>query len=491
MNMKKLNDYAELIGEEKIDFIRSEASALKEKSVAHVSSTYYGGGVAEILGSQMGLLNDAGVKTEWRLLKGSPDFFNVTKKMHNSLQGAEVSIGKEERQLYEETNAYNAAFTHLEGYDAVIVNDPQPLPLVTHYSKKLPWMFKPFSFVVRLKQLPKNQVWVWRCHIDLSRPYAPTWDYLKQFVEKYDAVVVSEEQYRTALEKPEFVIAPAIDPFSTKNAYMNRERAEKLLERHGVDTSIPIVAQVSRFDVWKDPLGVIRAFKRMRKNARCQLVLLGNMATDDPEGEKIYAQVLNEAQKENDIHAICLQSDQLVNALQRTASVVVQKSLREGFGITISEALWKGTPVVASRVGGIPLQVQDGVNGYLVENEEQCASRILHLLKNKKKAEKMGRNGRELVKEKFLMTRLVFEEVKMLKNLFKAQQLVKKPSFLHLQTVVKNVKKLENLMLYPIRKSRVVNQIPKKISDELNEVIATFPPKGLFTANQKKKRKKS
>lgn len=486
--MKKLEDYTKWIGEEKVELIKSEANALSEKSVAHVSSTYYGGGVAEILSSQMGLLNDAGVKTEWRLLKGSPDFFNVTKKMHNTLQGAEAHIGKEERELYEKTNEYNASFTHLEGYDAIIVNDPQPLPLIRHYSKKLPWMFKPFSFVIGLKALPKNQVWVWRCHIDLSKPYKPTWEYLKQFVSKYDAIVVSEEKYRTELEKPTFIIPPAIDPFSAKNVYMSKERAEKLLEKHGIDADVPIVAQVSRFDVWKDPLGVVRAFKHVRKHAKCQLVLLGNMATDDPEGEKIYAQVLKESQKEKDIHAICLQSDQLVNALQRTARVVVQKSLREGFGITVSEALWKGTPVVASRVGGIPLQIKDGVNGYLVENEEQCASRILSLLKNKEKAEKMGRSGRELVKEKFLITRLVFDEIKMLKSLFKAQPKAKRPAFLHRQNIEKNVKEIcELLTLSQIRKSSAVKQIPEKMSNELNEIIETFPFRNPFTSKKKKR----
>ncbi|MFH1106693.1 MAG: glycosyltransferase [Candidatus Micrarchaeota archaeon] len=425
--MHALNKYAEFSGHGVIDAIRREAGDLEGKSFVHVNSTYYGGGVAEMLNSYVPMLNDAGVSMDWRLLKGSKEFFFITKKLHNALQGKREMPSAEEIAAYEETVATNAKFSNLRMYDCVIIDDPQPAPLVNHFPRSSPALWKPLPLLLELEAFQRRQPWVWRAHIDMSNSYPPALELMRKYISKYDAAIVSLPSYAKNLGKPFFVIPPAIDPLSEKNRPMTPDDAERLLGRFGVDCRKPIVAQISRFDPWKDPLGVIAAFKSVRKKAKCQLVMLGSHAADDPESETVFQQVFRIAEKEKDVALLTVQSDMLVNALQRKASVIVQKSVREGFGLTVSEALWKGTPVVASRVGGIPLQVDDGLNGFLVTGTKQCADRISYLLKNPATAKAMGAAGAEKVRRNFLMPRLVLDEIRMLKKMTKAGKTIRPP----------------------------------------------------------------
>ncbi len=413
---KRLESYAGIVGDDYIQGIYDLGAYCENKTMAHVNSTYYGGGVAEMLQTYIPLLNDAGLSTEWRSFKGGRDFFNVTKKIHNSLQGMNAPITKEDIEYYENTMDENAQFTNLEWYDLVVIDDPQPCGLVNRYLRKFPYLWKPFPLLLNLSEIQKKQPWVWRCHIDLTNPNKTTWEFLRNYLEYYDAIVVSSRQYRLPIKKPHSFIAPAIDPLSDKNKEISDSEIDRQLERYGIDDDMPLLVQVSRFDPWKDPLGVIGVHRRVQKEMKCRLVLIGSMATDDPEGEKIFNDVFRDVEKERDIVLITAQNDLLVNALQRRADVVIQKSLREGFGLTVSEAMWKGTPVVASRVGGIPLQIDDGVNGYLVEGVEQCAERVSHLLKHKPLAQKLGQHAKEKVRKNFLIPRLVKDEIELFRN---------------------------------------------------------------------------
>jgi|TARA_Y100000294_G_scaffold160624_1_gene164408 trehalose synthase len=393
-----LKNYKNIAGEELIEKIYEEAEPLTNKHVEHVNSTYYGGGVAEILNSLALLMNDVGIKTGWRLLKGHPDFFNITKKFHNALQSADIALSENKKRVYLETNETNSILMHISFADCIIIHDPQPLSLINFYEKKQPW--------------------VWRCHIDLSNPNQVLWRYLKQFIEKYDAVIVSTEQYKKQdLQKPHHIIPPSIDPLTTKNKFIPDGVAKKYLSKFGVDLDKPIISQVSRFDKWKDPLGVIKAFEIIKKEVDCKLVLLGSMAPDDPEGEEIYNELLEKVKDNPNIIIINFSDDFLVNCLQRASDVVIQKSLREGFGLTVTEALWKGTPVVAGNVGGIPLQVLDGKNGYLVNNIKECADTTIKLLKDPKLREEMGKFGIEHVKKNFLITRHLMDYIRLLKSM--------------------------------------------------------------------------
>jgi trehalose synthase len=395
-----LKSYSGVVGEELVESIYAEAEPLKHRHVEHINSTFYGGGVAEILNSLTLLMNDVGIRTGWRLLKGSPDFFNVTKKFHNALQGANISLSEIKKKIYLETNEINSILMHIDTADCIVIHDPQPLPLIDLYEKK--------------------QSWVWRCHIDLSNPNAVLWSYLNQFIEKYDATIFSREEYKQKnLVKPAYIIPPSIDPLSTKNKFIPEAVCKKYLSKFGVDIDKPIISQVSRFDKWKDPLGVVKAFEIIKKQVDCKLVLLGSMATDDPEGDKIYNNLMGKVKGSDDIIIINYSDDFLVNCLQRVSDVVIQKSLKEGFGLTVTEALWKGTPVVAGNVGGIPLQVIDGKNGYLVNNPKECADRIVKLLKDSKLREEMGKHGMEHVKKNFLITRHLIDYINLLKGMIK------------------------------------------------------------------------
>ncbi len=380
----QVEDYEKFVGAETIERLREKARPLQNLHVAHLNSTYYGGGVAEMLVSLTLLMNSLGIKTEWRVIRGSPDFFSFTKEMHNALQSGEIELTELKKQIYQAVVYENAVRTRLD-HDAVIIHDPQPLPLIDHYQKKGPW--------------------IWRCHVDLSNPNKALWSFLTPFIEKYDAVIVSIPEYAQQLTTPQVFFMPAIDPFSTKNRALSEDEIDERLGYYGIPTDLPLVVQVSRFDRWKDPAGVIRAFNLARKEVNGTLVLLGSVATDDPEGEEIYESLLD--YQEERIILLNHEDAALVNALQRRAAVVLQKSIREGFGLTVTEALWKGKPVIGGNVGGIRYQIEDGVNGFLVSSVEEAAARIVQLIEDEKLREQLGRQAQETVRRQFLMTRLL------------------------------------------------------------------------------------
>jgi trehalose synthase len=387
----QVEDYEQYVGAEVVERVKEKARPLQNLHVAHVNSTYYGGGVAELLGSLTLLMNSLGIKTGWRVIQGSPDFFSITKKMHNALQGGEINLSELKMQIYEDVVFENAVRNHLD-HDRVIVHDPQPLPMVAHYQKKGPW--------------------IWRCHIDLTNPNRELWNYLAPFVEKYDAVILTLEEYGRRLETPQVFFMPAIDPFSIKNKELSEDEIRERLDHYDIPTDLPLVTQVSRFDRWKDPEGVIQAFKLAREEVDATLVLLGNIATDDPEGEKVYQSLLD--YQEERIIILAREDTALVNALQSRSAVIVQKSIREGFGLTVTEAMWKGTPVIGGNVGGIRYQIEDGVNGFLVSSIEEAAQRIVQLLKDEELRERMGQKARETVRKRFLMIRLLEQHLDLL-----------------------------------------------------------------------------
>ncbi len=379
----RIEQYERFIGAEAVERMLVKARRLSGMRVIHVSSTFYGGGVAEILSSLSLLQRSLGVRADWRLIQGSPDFFGVTKKLHNALQGASINLSELKRSIYEEINFQNATRMDLDA-DFVVVHDPQPLPLVAHYRHTCPWL--------------------WRCHVDLSEPNAEAWSYLQGFVEQYDAAVLSLPEYARQLSIPQLFFMPAIDPLSTKNRELSEAEIDDRIRHYGIPDDLPLVVQVSRFDRWKDPEGVIEAFKIARKEVDATLVLVGNVATDDPEGQAVFESLLD--QREERIVILTAEDSALVNALQRKAAVVLQKSLREGFGLTVSEAMWKGTAVIGGNCGGIRHQIQDGINGYLVSTVSEAAERIVRLLRDEKLRRRIGSAARDSVRDRFLMTRL-------------------------------------------------------------------------------------
>jgi trehalose synthase len=304
--------------------------------------------------------------------------------MHNALQGADINLSDRKKELYEEVVYENSVRNHLE-HDMVIVHDPQPLPMIEHYKKGGPW--------------------VWRCHLDMSRPHKQLWDYLAPVAEKYDAVIFSLKDYRRKLKTPQRFFMPAINPFSIKNKKLTEKEIDERLKHYNIPTDLPLVVQISRFDHWKDPKGVIEAFKIARKDIDATLVLLGNVATDDPEGLDVYQSLLD--CREDRIIILSKEDTALVNALQSRAAVVLQKSIREGFGLTVTEAMWKATPVIGGKVGGIRYQIKDGENGFLVSTVQQAAERIVQLVKNEDLRRRMGKKAKESVRKQFLLTRLL------------------------------------------------------------------------------------
>ncbi len=396
-----LNKYRDFLGDHLIDSIYAEAASLSEKNIVHINSTFQGGGVAEILNSLIILLNDAGIQTDWRVLHGDLDFFTITKKFHNALQGEEINFSPKKKELYYINNVNNAIFTHIN-HDMVIVHDPQPLPIITCYEKKQPW--------------------IWRCHIDISNPNPFVWKYLKSFILKYNAMIISMEQFRkkdlSQQTTPQYIIRPSIDPLNLKNKKITSATIAKYLKKHGIDQEIPMISQISRFDKWKDPLGVIKIFESVKKQVNCQLLLVGSMASDDPEGQEMVEKIEHEIEDKENIHLIINASDIVTNAIQRASTVVLQKSLKEGFALTVSEALLKGTPVVASNVGGIPSQVIDGENGFLLQptDYEGFKKKIIWLLDHPTEAKKMGEKGRDHIKKNFLITRHVLDYIQLAKR---------------------------------------------------------------------------
>jgi len=401
--MVRIDDYRDIVGERVITSIFNKMRRLYGKHILHINSTYIGGGVAEMLSSFVPLMNDIGLDAGWRTVHGNIDFYGITKKFHNALQGEKINFSEMKKRLYEQVNETFSSYTHINDHDFVVIHDPQPLPLIQFYRKRQPW--------------------IWRCHIDLSSPNREIWEYLKKFIVKFDVVIVSSEKYKSKDLAVEYkLIQPAIDPLTHKNKEITDAVVSKQLKKYGVPTDKPFITQISRFDKWKDPLGVVDVFERVRKKVDCRLVLCGNMATDDPEGIMIFNRINKRAKKliENgDIILLTVESSILVNVLQRSAAVVIQKSLREGFGLTVTEALWKKKPVVASNIGGIPLQIRDGVNGFLLEpnDNEGFAERIVECLKNPSLGKEIGERGRETVREKFLITRILLDYLDLLNGL--------------------------------------------------------------------------
>ncbi|MHC4185015.1 MAG: glycosyltransferase [Planctomycetota bacterium] len=400
--MLSLESFRHIVPDETLAEVYARARKLYGKHIVHINSTYQGGGVAEILYSLVQLMNDVGIKTGWRILHGSPDFFDITKKFHNALQGASLNLSEIKKRIYLQVNENFSKFTHLD-HDCIIVHDPQPLPMIRSYVKKQPW--------------------IWRCHIDLTDPHTDLWDFLKGYLLKYDQLVVSSEKYfKQDLPVDQRLMFPAINPLNLKNKDLPEKTILKYIKKAGVPTDKPIITQVSRLDPWKDPEGVIDVFALVKEKVDCRLMFCYNLASDDPEGLQMYAKVERKANKflkNGDIFFVLGNNDILVNSIQRFSDVIIQKSTKEGFCLAVTEALWKGRPVVASNVGGIPGQIEDGRNGFLLEPKDLqgFADRIVHLLKNPKEAEHLGQNATETVREKFLITRLVSDHLDMLNSI--------------------------------------------------------------------------
>ncbi len=367
--------------------IRKLAENLRGKSFLHVNSTRSGGGVAEILQRMVPILEGIGIDAKWEVIEGNERFFDITKKIHNALQGNPEEITPEMWEYHFEVNRSNAANLNLDA-NAVLIHDPQPLPLI---------------------EFKKKGKWIWRCHIDLSNPRRAIFQSLRRYCEKYDAAIFSVSKFAQAMPVNEFIVPPSIDPLSTKNRELTQEEIDETLLKFQLPADRPMVLQVSRFDRFKDPLGVIAAYRAVRKYNDCFLVLAGSPATDDPEGEAVLKEVQELSAGDPDIHILLLPafSDIEINALQRSAAVIMQKSVKEGFGLTVSEAMWKGKPVIGGATGGIPLQIVHGITGFLVHSVEGAAFRTRQLLNNPEMAKKMGENARESVKNNFLITRQI------------------------------------------------------------------------------------
>ncbi len=381
-----LDGYVELVGAEEINELRALARRLEGKEIQMVNSTAVGGGVAEILNRLVPLARDLGVTIRWDVITGGLDFFEITKSFHNALQGGPYQGKPEDFEIFLAYNEQNRARLRFDAA-VTVIHDPQPVALINARSNH-------------------SGHWIWRCHIDLSRPNPTVWKFLETYVLRYDGAIFSSPDFSRQLPIPQYLFYPSIDPLAEKNRELEPEFIRQVLERYGIDPSRPILAQISRFDRWKDPVGVIRAYRIVKKYFDCQLVLAGGSATDDPEGSAVLEEVRAAAGDDPDIHVLELPpwSPLEINALQRAATVVIQKSLREGFGLTVTEALWKGKPVVASAVGGIPAQVIHKHTGLLAHSVEGTAYQIRFLLSHPDIAQRLGQQGRHHVLEHFLIT---------------------------------------------------------------------------------------
>lgn len=385
--MLKLPDYNGISPKADLQLIYRLAEKLSSKHFLHINSTRSGGGVAEILNRMTPLLNDLGIHARWEVIQGDQRFFTITKKIHNSLQGLPEEFTDAMWEYHHAVNEKNAASLDL-GADAVFVHDPQPVPLI---------------------QFRKSGLWIWRCHIDVANPVQEVWDRVSAYAGKYDAAIFSVSKFIKQMPVGEFIITPTIDPLSEKNRDLTPDEINEVADRHGIPLDKPVLLQVSRFDRFKDPTGVIRAYRMAKKYNDCRLVLAGSTATDDPEGDAVMQEVKEYAGNDPDIHILLLPvfSDRDINALQRMSTLVLQKSLKEGFGLTVTEAMWKGKPVIGGNVGGIPLQIINGVTGFLVNSEEGAAYRIRHILNDSELAKTMGDNARQHVRNNFLITRQI------------------------------------------------------------------------------------
>jgi trehalose synthase len=393
---KDLADYAAVVGDETVERIRALAEPFRGARILHVNATAYGGGVAELLATHVPLCRSLGIEAEWQVLHGSDEFFAITKQVHNALQGAEIEWTPPMQRTYLERVLDNALA--LEGeWDFVVAHDPQPVALLSFLRESVLGRSRTF--------------WTWRCHIDLTAANPEVWEFFRPFVEQHHAAVFTMPEFIPASLSMDRVIQapPCIDPLSVKNLDLATPFCNEIAKQYGIDPDRPMVCQISRFDPWKDPVGVIEAFDIVRREVPdAQLVLAGSMATDDPEGFRVWEQTEQARGGDRDIHLLSnlhQVGNVQINAFQRIADVMVQKSLREGFGLTVSEALWKGRPVVGGRAGGITLQIRDGRDGYLVDSVEECAKRIIDLLADPDGATAMGAEGREHVRANFLSTR--------------------------------------------------------------------------------------
>jgi trehalose synthase len=379
-----IKDYAPIVGNAVIDELELLAKKLRGKSIQFVNSTAVGGGVAEILNRMIPLLTDLGLNVRWDVIKGGEQFFEVTKKIHNALHGGDQHFSKQDFEVFMETSRKNIEEMNTD-HDIVFIHDPQPIALI--------------------EKKRKNK-WIWRCHVDVSKPNRQIWEFLEKFINKYNAAIFSAPNFSQKLDIRQFLIAPSIDPLSDKNKDIPQEIIEATLKKFDIVRDKPIITQISRFDRLKDPIGVIEAYKKVKEHYDCQLILAGGTAADDPEGFEVHKEVMEAAKGDDDIHILLIPHDDIVvNALQRASDIIVQKSLKEGFGLTISEALWKEKPVVASKVGGIPLQITHQYSGMFCHSVDGAAFAIKQILGSDAFSKKLGRNGKDHIKNNFLLTR--------------------------------------------------------------------------------------
>lgn len=405
--MSKIEDYRAIVGDDEVDELFILAERLKGKSVYNINSTAVGGGVAEILSRMIPLLRDLDVDAHWDVIKGDERFFEITKKMHNALHGQDVDISKNDLDYFQEINQRNSETLELSG-DIIFIHDPQPIGLVKQREHK-------------------QNKWIWRCHIDISDPQKRTMDFLREYINRYDAAVLSAPIFaRSDLTIRQTLISPSIDPLSEKNKELPQETIDSIVDDYALDRERPIVTQVSRFDRLKDPQGVIEVYKKVKAHIDCQLVLAGGGATDDPEGHRILDEIRSIAESDQDIHVIYLppSSDIEINALQRASTVIIQKSLREGFGLTVAEALWKAKPVIATAVGGIPLQITHKHSGMLTYSISGTAHYLKELLSEPEYALKLGANGKAHIKNNFLITRHIKDYLSLFISLYYKDDIV-------------------------------------------------------------------
>ncbi len=401
--MAKIDEYVPIVGQAVIDDLKLLSEKLKGKLIQNVNSTSVGGGVAEILNRMIPLLREIGVDAVWDVIEGNPDFFDVTKKFHNALHGSNQNIVQKDFETFLATSEDNIQKMDMRG-DIVFIHDPQPIGLI--------------------KKKTSNK-WIWRCHIDVSNPEQSVWNFLMQFIVNYDSSVFSAPIFSQKLPIRQFMISPSIDPLSDKNKELPQETIDKVLEKYKVPTDKPIITQISRFDRLKDPVGVIDAYKQVKRHIDCRLILAGGTATDDPEGLQVLEEVQNRAEGDKDIHILLLpQDDIVINALQRASTVIIQKSLKEGFGLTVSEALWKEKPVVASNVGGIPLQIKHKQSGMLCHSIEGAAFALKQILNSPDFAKQLGINGKEHIRQNFLLTRHMKEYMLLFLSLYTQDDVV-------------------------------------------------------------------
>ncbi len=382
----KIDDYAPIVGDAQLALLRRLADRLRGKRVLHINSTRSGGGVAEILRRMVPLMNDLGLQADWAVIRGNDEFYAITKSFHNALQGEDVDFTREKFDHLYECNRDNMKLIDTDAYDFVVVHDPQPAAMV--------------------EKKKGRARWIWRCHIDVSHPHRGVWNYLYQYVCRYDAAIFSMSEFAQELPIREVLIHPSIDPLSEKNHELDQAEIDAVYSHYDIARDKPVLLQVSRFDRFKDPLGVVKSYKMVKKHHDCTLILAGGTASDDPEGEAVLAEVREQAAGDPDIHVLLLpHDDRLINALQRGADIIYQKSLKEGFGLTVSEALWKGKPVIGGSAGGIALQVHDGHTGYLVESSEGASYWTRFMLEHPETRRHLGQVGREHVRRNFLTTR--------------------------------------------------------------------------------------